>query len=109
MEMGILGHVSAYFGIVEAQGRGSLHIHMLLWLEHTPTTKEMQQLLKTEEFQEKLHLFLDHNIHTHLPGMSTAKELSAIARDAESTYVQPPNLDSNNFWDVMSTDECVLV
>ena len=29
-DVGILGHVSAYYGCVEAQGRGSLHCHMLV-------------------------------------------------------------------------------
>ncbi|KIK56957.1 hypothetical protein GYMLUDRAFT_173659 [Collybiopsis luxurians FD-317 M1] len=28
---GIFGKVSVYYGVVEAQGQGSLHIHMLLW------------------------------------------------------------------------------
>ncbi|KIN98789.1 hypothetical protein M404DRAFT_157058 [Pisolithus tinctorius Marx 270] len=31
-EMGILGELSGYFSVVEAQGRGTLHMHMLLWL-----------------------------------------------------------------------------
>ncbi|KJA28681.1 hypothetical protein HYPSUDRAFT_128517, partial [Hypholoma sublateritium FD-334 SS-4] len=31
-EGGVLGHVSAYYGCVEAQGRGSLHCHMLVWI-----------------------------------------------------------------------------
>ncbi|KIK22654.1 hypothetical protein PISMIDRAFT_651606, partial [Pisolithus microcarpus 441] len=33
---GILGFVSGYFGVVESQGRGSLHLHMLLWLNDAP-------------------------------------------------------------------------
>ena len=28
--------MSAYWGAVEAQGRGTLHIHMLLWVRGTP-------------------------------------------------------------------------
>jgi hypothetical protein len=32
--MGIFGVVNGYFGVVEAQGRGSLHVHMLIWLQH---------------------------------------------------------------------------
>ena len=32
-EGGILGKVKAYYGCVEAQGRGSLHCHMLVWVE----------------------------------------------------------------------------
>jgi len=48
--MGLLGHLKAYFGVVEAQGQGTLHLHMLLWLEDTPNCEEMQTFLKTEDF-----------------------------------------------------------
>ena len=40
-EMGLLGVLSAYFGVVEAQGRGCLHVHMLLWLKNAPNADEM--------------------------------------------------------------------
>ncbi|KAJ6573694.1 hypothetical protein B0H10DRAFT_1645672, partial [Mycena sp. CBHHK59/15] len=30
---GILGVVKAYYSCVEAQGRGTLHCHMVVWLE----------------------------------------------------------------------------
>jgi hypothetical protein len=33
----VLGPVKAYFGTVESQGRGSLHLHMLIWLDHKYT------------------------------------------------------------------------
>ena len=48
--MGIFGYVSGYFGVVEAQGRGSLHVHMLLWLKYAPNTDEMLDLLMQPQF-----------------------------------------------------------
>ena len=48
--MGVLGHVAAYFGLVESQGRGTLHLHLLMWLANTPTTDEIHNLLKTADF-----------------------------------------------------------
>ncbi|PBK80061.1 hypothetical protein ARMGADRAFT_865396, partial [Armillaria gallica] len=33
LEGGALGVVRAYYGCVEAQGRGTLHCHMLIWVE----------------------------------------------------------------------------
>jgi hypothetical protein len=33
---GIFGDVRGYFGIVESQGRGTLHMHMLIWLANSP-------------------------------------------------------------------------
>jgi hypothetical protein len=33
---GIFRNVKGYFGVVECQGRGTLHMHMLLWLANSP-------------------------------------------------------------------------
>jgi hypothetical protein len=41
----IFGYVNGYFGVVEAQGRGSLHIHLLIWLKNSPNADEMMELL----------------------------------------------------------------
>jgi len=35
---GLIGGLEAYFGMVETQGRGTLHIHMLIWLKGVPTS-----------------------------------------------------------------------
>lgn len=32
---GVFGRIRFYYGMVEAQGRGSLHLHILVWLEGT--------------------------------------------------------------------------
>ena len=45
---GIFGKVQNYVGTVEAQGRGTLHLHMLLWLTDAPTASEMKTALKSE-------------------------------------------------------------
>ena len=47
-KVGIFGRVSAHFGIVESQGRGTLHFHLLLWLENAPTADAIMELLKSE-------------------------------------------------------------
>ena len=107
-EMGILGRLSAYFGVVEAQGRGSLHVHMLLWLQNTPTTQEMQDLLRTTHFREKLSTFLDKNVRAHLDGMASAEDIDAIVRDAEAGYARPPDPDEDDFEERMEADERTL-
>ena len=35
------GGLNAYFGTVECQNRGSLHLHMLVWLAGLPSTKDI--------------------------------------------------------------------
>ena len=55
---GILGGISSYFGMVEAQGRGTLHLHMLMWLIGTPDCDEMAQMLQSEQFREKIRQYI---------------------------------------------------
>ncbi|KAF8809589.1 hypothetical protein BYT27DRAFT_7209910 [Phlegmacium glaucopus] len=47
---GIFGIVKSYVGTVEAQGCGSLHLHLLLWLDGAPTAKELMHALKNDMF-----------------------------------------------------------
>jgi len=42
VKMGIFGRVRVYFGVVESQNRGSLHLHLILWLEGAPTSEEIR-------------------------------------------------------------------
>ncbi|KAG9318984.1 hypothetical protein JVU11DRAFT_1100 [Chiua virens] len=56
--MGLLGCLTAYFGVVEAQGHRSLHVHMLLWLQDAPNAKEMHHLLGTPEFRHRVCQFI---------------------------------------------------
>jgi hypothetical protein len=65
---GILGFVNRYFGVIEAQERGSLYVHMLLWLKHAPNADQMLELLMQLEFYEKVAKYVEFNIRTHLDG-----------------------------------------
>ncbi|KAG2103162.1 hypothetical protein BD769DRAFT_1630898 [Suillus cothurnatus] len=47
--MGILRVISAYYGVVEAQG-------------YTPNSDEMLKLMKTEEFQDRIQAYIKQNI-----------------------------------------------
>ncbi|TFK60575.1 hypothetical protein BDN72DRAFT_747657, partial [Pluteus cervinus] len=69
-EDGLFGKVSGYYGCVEAQGRGTLHCHMLVWLEDSLNPTEIQQLIQEGSdpaFGERLISFLDDAITNHLP------------------------------------------
>ena len=96
-EMGVLGKLSGYFGVVEAQGRGSLHLHMLLWLANAPSCDEMQELFKGEEFRVKVTSFIKHNIRAHLDGMETYEDIQSIPVEKEVGYDRPPNPDGPLF------------
>jgi hypothetical protein len=53
-DLRIFGFINGYFGVVEAQGRGSLHVHMLIWLQIAPNADEMLELLSLSQFHEKV-------------------------------------------------------
>jgi hypothetical protein len=66
--MGILGFVNGYFGVIKAHRRGSLYVHMLLWLKHVPNADQMLELLMQPKFREKVAEYVEFNIRTHLDG-----------------------------------------
>ena len=69
-EGGILGKVKAYYGTVEAQGRGTLHCHMMIWVEGGMNPDDIKKKIFDEgndDFKHRLFSFLDDTIHTKIP------------------------------------------
>ena len=81
---GIFGIVKSFVGSVEAQGRGSLHLHVLLWLEGAPTARELRQALTTEVFREKIKKYIKETIRADLDGRQTSEVLALPKVDAVS-------------------------
>ncbi|KAG1877459.1 hypothetical protein F4604DRAFT_1880415 [Suillus subluteus] len=46
---GIFGHCQAYYGMVEAQGRGTLHCHFLLWIKGNPSPQALHDRMASEQ------------------------------------------------------------
>jgi hypothetical protein len=93
--VGILGEVVAYFGTVESQGRGTLHLHMLLWLKHAPSSDEMAILLQSTEFRARLVAYIEANIRAYLPGLESAESVKEIAVEKDIAYNRPPSSATN--------------
>ncbi|KAJ8090790.1 hypothetical protein PM082_024971 [Marasmius tenuissimus] len=56
---GILGVPKGYYGFVEAQGRGTLHCHMLIWLEGVLSPDAMKERLSNDtDFKCRLFTYL---------------------------------------------------
>ena len=55
----VLGPVKAYFGTVESQGRSSLHLRMLIWLDHNYTPTQLREEIKDEKFRNNLKDYLE--------------------------------------------------
>ena len=56
---GVLGPIKAYFGTVESQGRGSLHLHLRAWLDHDMKPTDLKQKIQDPAFQQKLLAYLE--------------------------------------------------
>ncbi|KAK0436979.1 uncharacterized protein EV420DRAFT_1487302 [Desarmillaria tabescens] len=84
----IFGLVNAYIGAVEAQGQGTLHLHILLWLKGAPSSKTMMQALLSDAFREKMKTFIRANITADLNG-ACSEEIENMAKGTAISYAQP--------------------
>ncbi|QRV90295.1 ATP-dependent DNA helicase PIF1 [Ceratobasidium sp. AG-Ba] len=94
--LGVLGYVSGYYGVVEAQGRGSLHLHALLWLVDTPSSEDLQELLTSTEFRDRLAQYVDFIIHAHLDEL-TEESLRNRPHEPELAWSRPPDPSSQTY------------
>jgi hypothetical protein len=102
--MGILGRISAYFGVVEAQGRGTLHLHMLIWFCNTPNMYELHELMRTEEFRNRLRDFIKRNIRAHLDNLDE-ETIRNMPKESDLPYSRPPNPESPTWLEEMHDRE----
>ena len=104
---GIFGLVSGYFGVVEAQGRGTLHLHLLVWLRNAPTPAQMLELLKSEQFRNRLCQFIRANIRAHVQGLDqSAVEKSVATKNV--AYSRPPAPTSPTLIEELSNLEATV-
>ena len=91
---GAYGIVQAYLGMVEAQGRGTLHMHMLVWLKDAPTAKVMRLALQDEEFRQRVVDFIKATIRADIDGMDT-DALLTMPKQSCVSYSRPvdPTID----------------
>ncbi len=80
---GVLGPVTAYYGCVEAQGRGSLHCHMIVWLKDALNCNQIREkvLEGDQTFQNRLLNFIDDCISNNIPQLSASSELENVPSD----------------------------
>lgn len=103
--LGALGLGNTYFGVVEAQGCGSLHLHLVMWLRNSPNANEVTIALQSPEFREKIKAFLRANVRSHLDNL-TDKVLATMVPSSELAWGRPPDPDSPTFkhdWKLLET------
>ncbi len=75
---GLFGNVAGYYGVIEAQGRGSLHCHMLIWIEGSLGPQALRDKIETDsQFKDDLFRYLEEKISTALPQNDTVVSMSA--------------------------------
>ena len=66
-EIGIFGEVSTYFGVVETNGRGMLHLHCLVWLAGNLDFFDLREkMLNDAEFASQMIDYLKSIISKHI-------------------------------------------
>ena len=90
---GIFGHVSAYYGMTEEQGTGTLHNHMLLWLHGFKNMSKLKSELENETFKNNLKKYLERIIKQGYLGTYNADEDLNVS-DVSCKYpVDPDEID----------------
>ena len=107
-KMGVFGRVAAYFGTVESQGRGTLHLHLLIWLKDVPSPEEITALLKTETFRKRIADFIRANFRAYAPGLESAESIEKLPHNNEIAYSRPPNPDLDNYDEEIQRSELSL-
>lgn len=81
---GILGCIEGNIGTFEAQGRGTLHLHMVLWLTGSIPASKMKEYLLSKQFRKHLKTYISTNIHADLPDVVGKAVLSVPKTSAVS-------------------------
>lgn len=97
VKMGVFGRVRAYFGVVESQNRGSLHLHLLVWLEGAPTSDEMHKLLQEAEFRARILAYIRANLRASAPGLNSKADVKKTPNETDIAYSRPIHPDSADF------------
>lgn len=65
-KISIFGRTAAYVGSVEAQGCGTLHLHILIWLEDAPTAPVMEAALADEHFRQRMKEYIASSVQASI-------------------------------------------
>ncbi|CAF1123482.1 unnamed protein product [Rotaria sp. Silwood1] len=98
---GVLGPAKAYFGTVESQGRGSLHLHLLIWLDHDMKPADMKQKIQNADFREKLKAYLEDIIKEDLDEFKDKQVFENL--NVPRSFDTPPRLSQDNIYAALRT------
>ncbi len=88
----------------------TLHLHVLLWMCNTPSSKELKCLLETSEFWQRVESYLKSNVcaHFHFPGINR-DTIKDIPKESDLAWSWPPNPEDATFDSMCQEMECHLM
>ncbi|CAF4041639.1 unnamed protein product, partial [Adineta steineri] len=98
---GVVGPVKAYFGTVESQGQGSLHLHLLIWLNHDLKPADMKNKIQDPSFRENLIAYLEDIIKEDLNEFKDKCVFENL--DAPRSFNTPTRLSSDSIYAALRT------
>ena len=100
--VGVLGRMTAFAGVTEAQGRGTLHLHFLAWPDLQPST--MREFVNDEEVMTAICGRLDSLVQAWIPEISEVNHSDQPAAEVtmedtrDGRRISPlPNVDPSAF------------
>lgn len=115
---GLLGKCTGYYGTVETQGRGTLHCHILVWLEGHPSPQQMRDSMdESTQYQNDMFVWLESLIKCELLGTTMVVSESGVPLPRPDTsklegYIHPGttlgpsavNIAEDKFWAQFASD-----
>lgn len=108
---GLLGTCTSYYGSVEANGRGTLHCHMLIWLKGHPSPQILRdRMIASSDYKEKTFKWLESIIKCELLGtedvvVETSGALPRPKRVAETGDPHPGTIPAPLVKNMTSIDQ----
>lgn len=103
---GLLGNISSYYGMVETQGRGTLHVHILFWLHNDiPKLDLFNNLQENSTLEAKIAAFLDNVIQSDIIPFSECLDSTCAYNNIDMSYVPVPEIDqhfNHTVWHILS-------
>ncbi|KAJ7180912.1 hypothetical protein C8R46DRAFT_985966 [Mycena filopes] len=95
---GVFGRVKHYYGVFEAQNRGSLHLHLVIWLEGALSPRLIhEKALVDENFKQRLFDWMESIIKLGLPADTHSVEAPTKAAKKLCLMTRPPHPDQDDF------------
>jgi hypothetical protein len=100
---GLFGSCIAFYGTVEAQGHGTLHCHLLIWLHGNPNPQQLRDhMVEHPPFRTAVFSWLEDIIKCELPELTEplATAIPLIEEDTDCHLKLAPqvsSLDHNSF------------